>query len=332
MALELNQLRHLLALAQHGSFVRAAKSLHMSQPALSRSIQTLEQHLGTPLFLRSASGAVPTDLGRLYIARARDVVRMADELDRDLQDRRTIQSGHVAAGGGPFPVELLLARAAERFIQQYPSISMQIVSRNWDDLLRLLRSRDLDFFVGEVSTLAHEPDVVVEHLAEKHPLFFIARSGHPLAGRNDVSAAEVFAWPFLTPSRLPPRIYEPMLAVQREVARSGATTRPLPILECSSLATLQRLLDVTDSLSAAPLPLIAGDLQRKRYVVLGTEPWLYLHYGLVSLKGRPITQAATRFREYVREAEQEFSAEDRRLVAELRKRGTRRQAKRTGTR
>ena len=82
MALELQQLRQVIALAEHGSFVRAAAALHISQPALSRSIQNLEQRFGSELFLRSSGGVVPTDVGRLYLERARDLLRMADELDR----------------------------------------------------------------------------------------------------------------------------------------------------------------------------------------------------------------------------------------------------------
>ena len=76
MALDLHQLRQALALLEHGSFVRAAAALHISQPALSRSIQALERNFGNELFLRSASGVVPTDVGRLYLERARDLLRM----------------------------------------------------------------------------------------------------------------------------------------------------------------------------------------------------------------------------------------------------------------
>ena len=193
MAFELQQLRQMIALGAHGSFVRASKALHISQPALSRSIQALEDHLGAALFLRTASGIVPTDLGRLYIERARDIVRMADELDREAKEQRTIQTGKVAFGGGPYPTELLLGRAAGRLMEQYPSISLQIFIRNWDELLRLLRARELDFFVAEVSTLAREPDIEILPMTQARPLYFIARAGHPLAGRTDVSAAEVFA-------------------------------------------------------------------------------------------------------------------------------------------
>ena len=115
MALELQQLRQVLALAEHGSFVRAAAALHISQPALSRSIQNLERRFGSDLFLRSSSGAVPTDLGRLYIERARDVLRMADELDREAVSHGNLRTGRVAVGGGPFPADAVLGRAAAKF-------------------------------------------------------------------------------------------------------------------------------------------------------------------------------------------------------------------------
>ena len=92
MPLELQQLRQVIALAEHGSFVRAAAALHISQPALSRSVRGLEQRFGNDLFVRTSSGVVPTDVGRLYIGRARDVLRLANELDREAV------AGHPRAG------------------------------------------------------------------------------------------------------------------------------------------------------------------------------------------------------------------------------------------
>src|SRR5512139_636477 len=108
-----------LALAEHGSFVRAAAALHISQPALSRSIQGLERSFGSELFLRSSGGVVPTDVGRLYLERARDLLRMADELDREAVAHATLGAGRVAVGGGPFPAESFMGQAAVRFVAQF---------------------------------------------------------------------------------------------------------------------------------------------------------------------------------------------------------------------
>jgi DNA-binding transcriptional LysR family regulator len=109
MALELQQLRPVIALAQHGSRVRAASALNISQPALSRSARNLERRFG---------------------------------------------SGRVAIGGGPYPMETFLGPAAALFVGQCPKISVQLMARDWDDLLR---ERALDFFVAEISTLQQPP-------------------------------------------------------------------------------------------------------------------------------------------------------------------------------
>ncbi len=314
MGVDLNQLRYLLAVAEHGSFVRAATALHLSQPALSRSIQALERHLGAAMFERTGSGTVPTDVGRLTVERARDLVRMADELDRSAHGRRAIETGHVAAGGGPYPMETVLARAAAAFSARHPHVSLHLPVRNWDDLLRQLRSRDLDFFLGEMSTLAGEPELEIEPMPTPHPLFFFLRAGHPLARRSEVALSRILEWPVLSPSRIPPRVLQPMLASWQEAAGVLATPHPFPAMECGSVSAIKRLVETSDAISAAPIEVVAPDLESGRFVLVRSEPWFFLHYGLVRLSDRTLTQAAQRFREDVLEAEREATAEEDRLV------------------
>jgi DNA-binding transcriptional LysR family regulator len=314
MALELQQLRQVVALAEHGSFVRAAAALHISQPALSRSIQNLERQFGSELFLRSSGGIVPTDLGRLYIARARDLLRMADELDREAVTHGTLRAGRVAVGGGPYPSESFLGPAAVKFVEQFPRVSVQLQARDWDDLLRLLRSRELDFFVAETSTLQHEPDLETVPMASAHSVYFVARAGHPLGGRDSVTAANVFEWPFASPGRIPPRVLDPMLAAHRTATARIAAPRPFPSIQCNGLAPVKRILATSDAVSASILSCIATELENGQFAILGTEPWLHLHYGIVSLKGRPWTQAAERFREFVLEAERDAAREEQQLI------------------
>jgi len=315
MAFELQQLRQVIALAEHGSFVRAAAALHLSQPALSRSIQNLERHLGSELFARSSGGAVPTDFGRLYIERARDLLRMADDLDREAVAQSTLRAGRVAVGGGPFPAESFLGPAVVRFTEQHPRISVQLYTRDWDELLRGLRSRELDFFVAESSTLQKEPDVEVVSLQIEHPLHFVARAGHPLAARGKATAVEALAWPFAAPGRIPPRILDPLLAAHRGAARRGLSPRPFPSIQCNGLGPVKRMVATSDVLTATLLSCVATELESGQFVLLGTETWLHLQYGIVSLRGRPWTHAAQEFRQYVIEAEQAAALEEQRLTA-----------------
>jgi len=316
MALELQQLRQVLALAEHGSFVRAAASLHISQPALSRSIQHLERRFGSDLFVRSSSGAVPTDLGRLYIERARDVLRMADELDREAVSHGNLQTGRVAVGGGPFPADAVLGRAAGRFVEQHPGVSVKVQARDWDELARQLRSRELDFFVAETSTLHREPDLEVMPLPAEHPLYLVGRAGHPLAGRGRVSIEDALEWPLATPGRVPPRVLDPLLSAHRTASKRIATARPLPSIECNSLATVKRVVANSNAITGTTLSCISAELESGRFVLLSHEPWLHLQYGVTSLKGVPRAKVAERFLEFVLDAERETAQEEQRLIAQ----------------
>jgi DNA-binding transcriptional LysR family regulator len=327
MALELQQLRQIVALAEHGSFVRAAAAQHISQPALSRSIQVLEQRLGSRLFTRSKSGVVPTDLGRLYLERARDVLRLADELESQAHGHASLNAGRVDVGGGPFPSDTFLADAAARFAALHPRVGVRLHSSNWDDMIRQLRSRELDFFVGEVSVIAHEADLDVRPLPTRHRLYFFARAGHPLAQSSPFRTAEIFAWPFVTPSRLPPRILEPLLTEQRKSIADGQPARLWPSIECTGVSTVKRTVANSDTVAASILASIAAELQDGRCVLLGTEPWLTLQYGIVSLRSRPWTQAAMKMRDLVLAADQEVTDLEASLTQRYAQGGTRRRQK-----
>jgi DNA-binding transcriptional LysR family regulator len=314
MGLEIQQLRQVVALAEHRSFVRAAAALHISQPALSRSIQNLERGFGNSLFLRSAAGVVPTDLGRLYIERARDLLRMADELESEAIGHAAQRSGRVSIGGGPYPTDSFLGPATGRFIEQFPRVSVQLIAGDWDDLVQKLRGRTLDFFVADASLLTREPDLEMASMPVQHPVYFYARTGHPLAQSPAiVRAADVLTWPFVTPSRIPPRLLDPLLAAHHEASLSIAATRPFPAIECNGLAPTKRIVAASNAVSASILPCIAEDLDSGRFVLLSTEPWLHLQYGVVSLRGRPQTQMAEALLGFVLEAEREATELEQRL-------------------
>lgn len=317
MHLELQHLRQVLALAEHGSFVRAAAALHISQPGLSRSVQNLEKRLGGALFVRSKGGVVPTDAGRLYVEKAREVLRLASELDRDAMPKGTFGAGRVTVGGGTFPVVSILCPAAVRFVAEQPRIAVQVRPGDWDDLLRGLRNREFDFFVAESSTLQREADIEISPMSEAHLLYLVVRAGHPLARRRPVSFEEALEWPFVSPSRVPPRVLDPALAAHRNAARRSPSGWPFPSILCTSLAAVKGIVASSDGVTASIASCVADELRSGRFVLVGTEPWLHLSYGLVSLKDRPWTAAAERMRELVLEAERESVTEERRLIEEF---------------
>jgi DNA-binding transcriptional LysR family regulator len=210
-------------------------------------------------------------------------------------------------------LEAILAPAAVRFVEQYPKVSIQLQGGSWDDLLRLLRSRELDFFVAETSTLHRDPDLEVVPMPSQHPAYLFARASHPLAARERIEVSDAFTWPFATPSRIPPRVLDPMLAAHRSAVRHGGA-RPFPAIQCTGMSTLKRIVKDSDAVGGSILPCIADELESGTFVLLSTAPWLHLHYGIVSLKGRPRTQASERFREIVLECEEECTRQEATLA------------------
>ena len=75
----------------------------------------------------------------------------------------------------------MLADALARFVADYPRVIVRVMMRDWDELLRRLRAREIEFFVAEISTFGSENDLEVEPL-EAHPTFILARRGHPARG------------------------------------------------------------------------------------------------------------------------------------------------------
>ena len=90
---KLNQLENALALNAYGNFYRAANALNISQPALSRSIQKLEQSLGAILFERLPDRVVPTEYGKLVLSRAKTIVSETEQLHREITMVQSLQTG-----------------------------------------------------------------------------------------------------------------------------------------------------------------------------------------------------------------------------------------------
>jgi DNA-binding transcriptional LysR family regulator len=314
MALELRQLRQVLALAQHGSFGRAAAALHMTQPALSRSLKLIESEIGSVLFDRSATGVTPTDQGRILVRRARELVDAADELDREVARQRVGGTDQLNIGAGPYAGETVLPAALARFIAGNELVRVRVQQANWDEFPRRLRGRELDCFVAEFSTLIGELDLDVQPMG-RHKGYFVARNGHPLAAEAPVPLEQTFAFPFVALSRYPPRALQPMLAARRP-AGARQPGRPFPAVECASLAAAKQIILGSDGIAALSLPMIAEDIARGSLVVLGTAPWVFVHYGVVTLKGIPRSAACERFIRCLEDAEADLTREEARLVKE----------------
>ena len=176
------QLKHFIALAQVGSFSKAAQALCLTQPALSRSIRALEDGFGAPLFDRLGRRIELTPFGRDRLARARQLVADADELLPGGPQASDGDAGVLRIGMGSGPGALLMTPLLMHTAQHQPRLQMTISRAGTALLVQALRDRALDALVIDARSLRPAPDLRSELLGEL-PGAFMVRRGHPLARR-----------------------------------------------------------------------------------------------------------------------------------------------------
>ncbi len=122
----LDQLRILKAIAQEGSFKRAADSLYVSQPAVSLQVQNLERQLDVPLFDRGGRRAQLTEAGHLLLNYGEKILSLCQETCRAIEDLQNLQGGTLIVGASQTTGIYLLPRMIGMFRQKYPDVAVQL--------------------------------------------------------------------------------------------------------------------------------------------------------------------------------------------------------------
>lgn len=280
--MNLQQLRHLVALHDTGSFSRAAEQLHLTQPALSRSIQLLEEELGVALIDRIGKRNEFTAFGKAVLARARRVVSETEELKRSARLLQEGLTGSLRVGMAPGAAALFMRHTLKSFATQYPKIRLHVAQGATEPLLEQLARKQLDAVVADARAVAPSEELVLEPLPDM-PAGCLCRAGHPLLAQQPVRIEELMRYPVAAPhlSLEIARIF---------VERHGPAAHPdqLVTLRCDSVSTLLQVAAETDAIclgiyAAALEPLARGEL-----VTLALAPSLEAsaRYGVVCLAGR----------------------------------------------
>src|SRR5262245_12826277 len=120
--MDLRKLRHAVVLSEELNFARAARALHLTQPALSRSIRMLEDELNTRLFDRDRRSVRTTIVGRQVVQRARELLQGARNLQQEVRLMLDLELGDVRLGTGPLPGASLLTPALVALARAHPQV------------------------------------------------------------------------------------------------------------------------------------------------------------------------------------------------------------------
>ena len=194
--MNLQQLEHFLAVAETGSFSRAAEQVHLTQPALSRSILALEEELGSPLFDRLGRRNELTQAGARIALHARRVRLELTELRRSVGLIESLDAGELRVGLGPAPYEMLAARTLSHFAARHPAIKIRLAAGAGDTMLSSLRKRELDAVVVHKRFLPGWEELEVTMLPPTR-VGFVCRAKHALAGRRRLTYRDLSTYPLV---------------------------------------------------------------------------------------------------------------------------------------
>ena len=186
--MELRQLRYFAAVAAHGSFSRAAGSLHLTQPAVSRQIKSLEEELGVTLLRRGTNTVALTAAGEQFYEEARDLLARADEAVRRVRRQtraETLRIGYVASLAAG-----LLPGAIKRFQAVYPQVRLELFDLTPQTLSEKAANRLLDVAVLPRGLEAVLPEFEWVELRSLTPVLVLPRS-HPFARRKKIHPAQL---------------------------------------------------------------------------------------------------------------------------------------------
>lgn len=143
--MELRVLRYFLAVAREGSMTGAARTLHVTQPTLSRQLQDLEDELGRQLFIRGSHSLTLTAEGMLLRKRAEEILDMVHKTESEFSSMGEMIAGDVYIGGGETEAMRQIARLTREIRRDYPGIRFHIFSGNAEDVAERLDKGILDF-------------------------------------------------------------------------------------------------------------------------------------------------------------------------------------------
>lgn len=295
--MNLRHLEHWLALADTGSFSRAAEKLHITQSALSRSIQALEEDLGGPLVDRVGKKNELTPLGRSVLERARRIVHEAQELKQGAALLQQGGLGTLRVGLGSGPGAMLMTPWLVYMARHHPTVQVTVSRGSTELQLTQLRERQLDALVVDVRRVEAAPDLVMTQVVEMRA-GFVCRQGHPLLERTaqDLPFDALLSYPIAS------------IPLSQEVARLlvdhyGPQANPaqMTTLQCEDIASLLDVVGQTDAIYLGIVGAAREGLAEGRLVELPMQIPLkgQARLALITLAGRTELPVMAVFRAFV---------------------------------
>lgn len=248
--MEVHQLRYFVAVAETGSFTRAAARSLVAQPSLSQQIQKLERELRRPLFDRLGRHVQLTEAGLELLPRAQSILAALDETARIIREEPTPGQGQLTLGAIPTLAPYLLPRVLTRFLKRYPRVEMRLREDVTPGLLQALHAGEIDLAL--LSLPLDDAQLTWLELGAE-PLLAALPKGHRLARRRTLRADDLANEPFI--------LLGDMHCLAEQVTAYCRQSGFAPRLACRSvqLSTIQEMIGLGLGVSLLPALARAAD-------------------------------------------------------------------------
>ncbi len=239
--MELDQLRYFLRVADRQNFTRAAEDLGISQPALSRSIQKLEEELGQPVFERKTRSVSLTEAGTLLQARSQQVLAILEDTKAEITDDG--QSGRVRVGAIPTIAPYFLPDVLRKFANEFPKATLIVQENTTDNLLKSCTQGEIDLAILALPLPARYLEVEV--LFEEE-LLLVLPPEHPLVEKEKIRLSDVEPYPFV--------LLDEAHCLSDNIVSfcRNRSFQPVAVERTSQLAMVQELVSLSHGVSMVP--------------------------------------------------------------------------------
>ena len=197
--MELRQLKYFLGILRHGNFNRAADALFVTQPALSKSMRSLEEALGVTLLERTTSGVIPTPYGRILANYAELACQELQRATEEITALSTHGSGRIVVGAGTAILRYLLPTTFERVAALNPKLAVVISEGLRENLhIQLLRG-EIDVAICTFAESLSTSELVQEVILTDRP-HVVAHHSHPLHRQQVVTGRDLSRFRWIVPS------------------------------------------------------------------------------------------------------------------------------------
>ena len=284
----------MVALAEHLNFRQAAEALHLTQPALSRSIQSLETALGARLFDRGHGSVRPTKLGTIVVERSRAILSGLTDLEREIELAKGLRAGTLEVSLAPYPSALSGQRAVARLLAAHPEIQFRVRVAGFHGVAEDVMQARCDLGVADVEA-ASEYGLDTEIIVQR-PLHFFARPDHPLLAKNRCELEDMVGYPWAA------------------IRWDSETGEFAPALEVDVVSDFLVLARESEILVAATLTMAERELEQGHVAVVPfSPPWLELAYGFISRPNHTLSPATLEFMAIVGDIEAELDEREAEL-------------------